>query len=135
MKFFITMVEKPDNPYYFCMESVKNQKIMEEKDYFMSIDGQGYSDYLYLTSLHGQSGVRIMWSAFVARGGVGHLVANGRARGALRPARGLRVHQKHPALQPDPEARPCGGGEERAEVSEVINPKTLLDSLRTPASL
>ena len=39
---------------------LKNQKIMEEKDYFMSIDGQGYSDYLYLTSLYGQSGVRIM---------------------------------------------------------------------------
>ena len=33
---------------------------MEEKDYFMSIYGQGYSDYLYLTSLHGQAGVRIM---------------------------------------------------------------------------
>lgn len=33
---------------------------MEKKDYFMSIFGQGYSDYLYLTSLHGQAGVRFM---------------------------------------------------------------------------
>lgn len=33
---------------------------MEGKDYFMTIDGQGYSNYLYLTSLYGQAGVRIM---------------------------------------------------------------------------
>ena len=33
---------------------------MEEKDYFMSIDGQGCGNYLYLTSLYGQAGVRIM---------------------------------------------------------------------------
>lgn len=33
---------------------------MEEKDYFMSVYGQGYGDFLYLTSLYGQAGIRIM---------------------------------------------------------------------------
>ena len=33
---------------------------MEERNYLMTIFGQGYSDYLYLTSLHDQAGVRIM---------------------------------------------------------------------------
>ena len=33
---------------------------MEERNYLKTIFGQGYSDYLYLTSLHVQAGVRIM---------------------------------------------------------------------------
>ena len=33
---------------------------MKEMDYLMTIFGQGYSGYLYLTSLYGQAGVRIM---------------------------------------------------------------------------
>lgn len=58
--FYIPKVEKPDNPYYVCMGSVKNQKIMEERNYLMTIFGQGCCDYLYLTRLHGQAGVRFM---------------------------------------------------------------------------
>jgi len=92
---------------------------MEERNYLMTIYGRECGDYLYLTSLYGQAGVRFMMKS---NGQSNDFVVTSKDE-LMSIAKFLWQHcnadEQECETTHTPEGRPRSGGEERAEISEV----------------